>query len=93
MSWLKRFGFADDFLVWYLRPALYLYLSVFALSAAYMRKKNWRIWIIGMPIFVQSAVLFLISFSPAYRYQYGTYLAGMFMIGIIFPLYNKAIEK
>jgi len=83
-DWLRGFGFADDFLVWYLRPALYMYLTFFSISIAYLRNADWRIWIVGLPVFGQSAVLFLISFAPAFRYQYGTNLAGLFLLGLLF---------
>jgi len=82
--WLRGFGFADDFLVWYLRPALYLYLTLFSISAAFLRDADWRVWVVGLPVFIQSTVLFLISFAPAFRYQYGTCLAGLFLLGVLF---------
>lgn len=94
-GWLKGFGFADDFLVWYLRPALYLYLTLFSISIAYLRNMDWRIGVVGLPVFGQSAVLFLISFAPAFRYQYGTYLAGLFLLGFLFlpPKYMLVSDR
>jgi len=91
MTWLRGFGFADDYLVWYLRPALYLYLTLFSISIALLRDADWRVWVVGLPVFSQSAVLFLISFAPAFRYQFGTCLAGMLLLGLLFLSTKKVL--
>jgi hypothetical protein len=38
----------------------------------------------------QAGILLLISFAPAYRYHYGTVLAGLFLLGLIFIPANQA---
>ena len=83
-SWLREFGFADDYLVWYLRPAFYSYLTLFSISILFIKVKEWRIWIVGIPVISQYLIMFLVSFAPAYRYHYGTCLAGLFLIGLPF---------
>ena len=40
INWLRSFGFANDLLVWYLRPALYLYLTLFSISITLLRTSN-----------------------------------------------------
>ena len=93
ITWLRGFGFADDCLVWYLRPALYLYLTLFSMSVVFLRYADWRVWIVGVPVFSQSAILFLISFAPAFRYQYGTCLAGLLLLGLLFLSPQKVLAS
>ena len=81
---LRIFGFRDDLLVLYLRAALYLYLSVFITAVVVVRFRDFKAWLIGLPILIQSGVLFLIIYAPAFRYQYGIYLSGIFLVGLLF---------
>ena len=81
---LRLFGFRDDFMAVYLRPALYLYLALFCIAVIVLRFNDGRAALISLPILIQSVVLFLISYAPAIRYQYGTCLAGLFLIGLLF---------
>ena len=81
---LRGFGFLDDNLVIYLRPAFYFYIFLFSLAVAYLRSDDWRIFVVGMPILLQSLLLLLINFSPVLRYFYSTNLVGTLFILIIF---------
>jgi hypothetical protein len=87
---LRKFGFRDDLLVIYLRPALYFYLAVFFISVLQVRTGSFKALLISLPLVIQSAVLLLVSYAPALRYQYGTYLAGLFLIGLIFLPRNES---
>jgi hypothetical protein len=87
---LRNFGFLDDNLVPYLRPAFYFYLFLLSLAIAYMRNDNWRIFIVGIPIILQTLLLLLINFSPVLRYFYSTNLVGTLFILIIFYRKRKA---
>ncbi len=90
---LRTFGFRDDFLVVYLRPAVYFYLGLFFALVLVIRNNDYRASLIVIPTIVQSLILFLVSYAPAIRYQYSTYLVGMFLIGIIFlPRLNPENE-
>lgn len=80
---LRRFGFLDDELAFYLRPAFWLYIALLCIAVLTIRRKDFYIWISGLPLITQSAVLLLVSFAPAYRYHYGTCLAGIFLLGLL----------
>ena len=81
---LRIFGFRDDFLVIYLRPALYLYLACFSVATLTIRRKDFRILLVLAPILIQSAILFLVSYAPAVRYQYSIYLVCVLLICSLF---------
>jgi hypothetical protein len=81
---LRFFGFRDDFMVVYLRPALYLYLAAFFVMVVIIRKRDYRAALIVLPLVIQSAILFLVSYAPAIRYQYSNYLVGLYLLGILF---------
>ena len=81
---LRVFGFRDDFMVVYLRPALYLYLTAFAVMTVILRKRDYRAALIALPLVVQSAILLLVSYAPAIRYQYSNYLVGLYLLGLLF---------
>lgn len=84
VDFLRVFGIRDDFLVPYLRPALYLYLSVFCTVVLMIRKQDARSLLLGLPIFSQFGLLFLISYAPAVRYQYSNILVGLFLLPMLF---------
>lgn len=81
---LRIFGFRDDFLVLYLRPALYLYMTVFCVMVLIVRLDDLRASLIALPLLLQAGVLFLISYAPAIRYQYSNYLVGLILLGLLF---------
>ena len=82
--YLRNFGFLDDMLVFWLRPAFWLYLAAFSTAVLVVRRKDARFLLALLPALSQTAVLMLVSFAPAYRYHYGTVLTGMFLIGLTF---------
>lgn len=84
VSFLRKFGFLSDKLQTYLLPAFWLFLAVFSVGLAVIRTNNFLLAGALIPITVQSLILLLISFAPAYRYHYGTCLAGIFLLGIAF---------
>lgn len=67
-----------------LRPAFYVYLTIIALAAAALRLKSQKILIAAVPVLLQTGILALINFAPAFRYQYGICLIGLFCLGLIF---------
>ena len=81
---LRIFGFRDDFLVFYLRPALYLYLGMFFTAVVVLRNNDFRAFFVCLPILIQSLILLAVSYAPAIRYQYGTYITGLLLIGLAF---------
>jgi hypothetical protein len=81
---LGVFGFRDDFLMIYLRPALYMYLSAILILVFSLRSRNFRPFLVVMPVLVQAAILFLISYAPAIRYQYSNYMVGLYLLGLLF---------
>lgn len=84
VDFLRVFGIRDDFLVPYLRPALYLYLSIFSSVVLMIRRQDLKALLLCMPIVFQSIILYLISFAPAVRYQYSNYLIGILLLAILF---------
>jgi len=84
VSWLRNFGFLDDELVPYLRPAFWLYLAIFAVTIFILRSGNFYMITSLLPILSQAMILLLVSYAPAYRYHYGTCLAGIFLLGLAF---------
>jgi hypothetical protein len=81
---LRAFGFRDDFLVIYLRPALYLYLAGFCVAALLLRRRDYKVLLVILPSLLQSAILFLVSYAPAIRYQYSIYLVGTLLLVLPF---------
>ena len=84
VDFLRVFGIRDDFLVPYLRPALYLYQSIFICVILVIQRKDFKAFLICLPILIQSLILYLISYAPAVRYQYSNHLVGLFMIAVLF---------
>jgi len=84
ISFFRKFGFLDDMLVFYLRPAFWLYVGIFSVSIALIRRNEFRLLSLVLPILTQSLILLMVSFAPAYRYHYGTCLAGILLIGLAF---------
>lgn len=84
ISSMRGFGFFDDFLVFYLRPAFWLYLSILSVGIAVIRKNRLDLLLSLLPVLSQTLILILVSFAPAYRYYYGTCLAGIYLLGMIF---------
>ena len=81
---LRNFGFLDDNLVFYLKPAFYFYFLLLFLYIYYRNTHNLKMLIIGAPVIFQTALLFLINFAPVFRYFFSTYLVGLFLFGLIF---------
>ena len=81
---LRIFGFRDDYLDFYLRPALYLYLGLFFSVVIVIRRSDFRALLVCLPILAQSLILLLVSYAPAIRYQYGTIITGLFLVGLAF---------
>jgi hypothetical protein len=80
VSYLRESGFLSDKLDSYLLPAFWLFVAIFSAALGVVRTGN--LFLAGslIPIVGQSLILLLISFSPGYRYHYGTVLAGIFLI-------------
>jgi len=84
IRYLRNFGFFDNLLVFWMRPAFWLYLAAFSAAALVARRKDFHFLLALLPVFGQAGVLLLVSFAPAFRYHYGTVLAGLFLLGLIF---------
>ena len=81
---LRKFGFFDNRLVFYLTPAFNLYLVLFCAMVSVIRFNNWKAWIFCLPVLSQSVALFFINFVPAFRYLYSNLLVGAFFEGLLF---------
>ena len=92
-DYLRNFGFLDEMLVFFLKPAFYFYLSILLIGVVYIRSKNWKIVLIGVPVIFQTLLLLLINFAPVFRYFYGTYLVGLFSIGLAFLPVNRNVPN
>ena len=71
-----------SWLIW--RPAFYLYLFLFCGAVFAMRAHTWRAGLFLLPGAVHSAVLFAVSISQAFRYQYPIYLLALFSLALLF---------
>lgn len=78
-------------LIW--SPALYLYLSIFAVAILAIKTRNWRHVFFIVPAVLQSAVLFLVNISFQFRYQYSVYLVGLFSLGFLLILIPPITRK
>lgn len=78
-------------MVW--RPAFYLYISMWIVAVFSLRTRNVNALIIGSPIIIQSALMFLINISQDMRYQYGVMLIGLFTIIFLFWPQNSRIGQ
>ncbi|MDK2982133.1 MAG: hypothetical protein PWQ55_2480 [Chloroflexota bacterium] len=81
---LRKFGFLDDNLVFYLKPAFSFYFSLIWLIIAYIRNRDWKIFVIVIPILLQTGILFLINFAPVIRYFFSTHMVSIFLFAIVF---------
>lgn len=89
VRYLRNFGFLDDELVVYLRPAFWLYIGILGVGVAMIRRKEFTLLSSLIPMLSQTLTLFLVSFAPAYRYHYGTILAGILLMGLLFLPSNE----
>lgn len=83
-SILSKMGTFSGVLAPLFRPAFYLVAALVILIGACVRLKNKKILTAGIPIMLQTGLLALVNFAPAFRYQYGICLAGLFCIGLLF---------
>jgi hypothetical protein len=91
IRYLRNFGFMDNKLDYFLLPGFWLFLGTFSVLIGVVRSKNSSLISTLGPIISQSLILLLISFAPAYRYHYGTCLAGIFLIGLAFiPIHEES---
>ena len=84
ITYLRNFGVFANFPVIWLRPAFWLYLAAFSAAVVVVRRRDGHFLLALLPVICQAGILILISFAPAYRYHYGTVLAGLFILGLIF---------
>ncbi len=74
-------------LVW--SPAFYLMLGSLGVLLYALWLRRWKLLLIGLPLGVQSGVLFLINISNDFRYQYGVYLIGLYSLGLLLICLNR----
>lgn len=74
-------------------PAIFLYLSIFAISILAIKTRDWKRVFFVVPAVLQSAVLFLVNISFQFRYQYSVYLIGLFSLGFLLILIPPAVLK
>jgi hypothetical protein len=84
IAWLRQFGFWDETLAVYLRPALWMVVSLFCLAVLVVRRQDLKGWVAGLPVIGQSGLMFLITFAPKFRYHYSMLLIGFFSLGLLF---------
>lgn len=77
-------GVFDGYIPALLRPAFYLFLAVVALVGSSVRLRNKQLLTAVLPLVLQTGILALVNFAPAFRYQYGICLAGLFAMGLLF---------
>ncbi|MFN0060494.1 MAG: hypothetical protein ACKVX7_18710 [Planctomycetota bacterium] len=62
------------------RPALYLYLLIFATWVAAARLGDRRVWVAAVPALANSLLIALMTPAQDFRYQYGVYLTALFLV-------------
>ncbi len=81
---LRPFGIFDANLVFFLRPAFWLFVSVYTVSVLAIRNKGLGFLLPVLPTLGQSMLLFLIAFATAFRYYYSNCLIGIFLLTAVF---------
>lgn len=81
---LKKIGVFSGMPIAWLRPAFYMYAALLILIAVSVKFNNKRLLTAGLPVILQTGILILVNFAPAYRYQYGMCLIGLFSLGLLF---------
>lgn len=76
------------------RPALYLYLSLFCVTAIAIRHRSWRTAGLALPVAAQSMVWMLLLTVQDFRFQYPVYVVSLLTLGLLFvpsiePLQNS----
>jgi len=85
MEIFKGIGYFDDELeVNFHHPAFWLFVAFFSFSVLAIRKENIRFLLPIVPALSQSVVLFLIGFTPVFRYYYSNCLVGILFLGCLF---------
>lgn len=65
---------------WFLwRPVFYLYLLLFSISIAIVRVKEYRYFLIAIPVLFNSAIIMVLTPAQDVRYQYPIYIVGLLM--------------
>jgi len=91
-SWLVSLEQPDViWLVW--RPATYLYLTLFCVLAASIRRRSLRTLGLALPVLAQSVVWMLVLTVQDFRFQYPVYLIALVSVGLLFvPVSSSAAE-
>lgn len=67
-----------------LRPAFYLFAALLILIGTGVRLRNMKVLVAALPVILQTGILALVNFAPAFRYQYAVCLIGLFCLGLLF---------
>lgn len=73
-------GWMDRYIVYFWRPALYLYLFIFFVCVRALRCKNGRWLLLALPAVLHSAMWLLLIPSPDFRYTYPVYLVAIVLL-------------
>lgn len=83
MSWLVSLEHPSViWLVW--RPATYLYLALFCVGIASIRRRSLRMMGLALPVVAQSLVWMLVITVQDFRFQYPVYLIALVSVGLLF---------
>jgi hypothetical protein len=83
----------DPDLTLFASPAVYLWLGVYSTAILAIRRKDWRIALYILPVILQAVVYVLINLSDQFRYHYGSYLTGLFSVGLLILSLYSSKEK
>jgi hypothetical protein len=95
LKYYSHIGIFDGIVDFYLYPAFWLIISIFSITVAAIRTRKIKILLVVFPVLIQSLVLFLIGFAPAYRYYYSNCLVGIVISALCFMSKNQStvVEK
>ncbi|HLF43288.1 MAG TPA: hypothetical protein VJA46_07155 [Acidimicrobiia bacterium] len=71
---------------WLIRPALYMYLLVGALVFAAVRRRTYRVYLIGLPVMLNTLLLIPFTISQDVRFQFGLILTAVAWVPALFTV-------
>jgi hypothetical protein len=91
-SWLTSLERPEVvWLVW--RPATYLYLTLFCVLAASIRRRSLRTLGLALPVLAQSLGWMLVLPMQEFRFQYPVYLIALVSIGLLFVPVSSSVAE
>ncbi|MCX6082555.1 MAG: hypothetical protein NTW32_23755 [Chloroflexi bacterium] len=72
----------DTPLIW--RPAFYLLILIYCQCIVVLKGGTRNLFLISIPIIIQTGVMFLVNYANDFRYMFSTELSALLIIGLVF---------